>query len=159
MAVWTVMTKDVAGDPPDAAAGRAVFVREKFSWLTLLFAPLVLLRFRLWLAFAAYVAVAVLLGVAEALGGLPDPVGSIVMAGFHVLLAFELPAMRQRKLARKGYAEAGVIAAHDRETAEQRFFADWTQSRERPRAPLPPLRPQAVAPLAHPGVIGAFPGT
>ena len=43
MASWTVLTRAVPGDTAEQAAGRTVFVREKFSWVTLFFAPIVLL--------------------------------------------------------------------------------------------------------------------
>lgn len=157
MGIWTVLAREVPGDTAEAAAGRIRFVREKFSWATLFFAPVVLLRFRLWLAFAAYVAVAVILGLAESLGGVAGAVTGVVMFGFHLLLAFELPALRLRKLARKGFSEAAVIVAPDREEAEYRFFADWSGPRPAPH--LPPIRPSgSPRPGAPSGVIGAFPG-
>ena len=87
MASWTVLTRTVAGDTAEQAAGRTVFVREKFSWVTLFFAPIVLLRFRLWLVFAAYVAVAVLVSLAEIWGGLAAGGG----AGNHGVLPTPSP--------------------------------------------------------------------
>ncbi|MDI4664227.1 DUF2628 domain-containing protein [Xanthobacter autotrophicus] len=163
MGIWTVLTKHVPGETAEAAAARTVFVREKFSWATLFLAPFVLARFRLWLPLIAYVAVVVLLQLAESFGGLARPVGDVVMAGFHILLAFELPALRQRKLARQGFEEAAVVIAHDREEAEHRFFAEWTGARPAPlaRADLPAIRPMAPPAFAggQSGVIGAFPGT
>ena len=160
MASWTVLTRTVAGDTAEQAAGRTVFVREKFSWVTLFFAPIVLLRFRLWLVFAAYVVVAVTLGLAEVYGGLPDAVGNVVMIGFNVLLALELPRLRQRKLERLGYEEAAVVVASDRDEAEHRFFAGWEGLYPAPRAAaaLPAIRPSFPAPGGSSGVIGAFPG-
>ena len=160
MGIWTVLTREEPGDTLEVAAGRVAFVREKFSWATLFFAPLVLARFRLWLPLASYVAVAVLLQLAEAFAGLSPAVTDVVMIGFHVLLAFELPALRLRKLARKGYSEAGVVTGRDRDEAEIRFFSGW--SGPRVAAALPPIRP--TGPVAtgfaggQPGVIGAFTG-
>ncbi|MDI4655481.1 DUF2628 domain-containing protein [Xanthobacter autotrophicus] len=163
MAIWTVLSRTEPGDTAEAVAGRTVFVREKFSWATLFFAPFVLARFRLWLPLAAYVAVVVVLQLAEHFAGLAQAVTDVVMAGFHLLLAFELPALRLRKLARQGYEEAAVVIARDRDEAEQRFFADWVGARPAPpvRADLPAIRPM-VPPAAfaggQAGVIGAFPG-
>ena len=103
---------------------------------------------------------AVLLQLAEAFAGLSPAVTDVVMIGFHVLLAFELPALRLRKLARKGYSEAGVVTGRDRDEAEIRFFSGW--SGPRVAAALPPIRP--TGPVAtgfaggQPGVIGAFTG-
>lgn len=158
MGIWTVLTREVPGDTPAEAAARIELVREKFSWATLVFAPLVLLRFRLWWALAAYVAVALLLGAAVAFAGLAEEVQDIVMAGFHLLLAFELPGLRRRRLERRGYVEAGVVSAEDRESAEHRFFSHWSPPLK--AAAIPPIRPafSGGLPGAAPGVIGAFPG-
>ncbi|MFG1416752.1 DUF2628 domain-containing protein [Xanthobacter sp. V0B-10] len=159
MATFTVFSRTRPQDTVAAAEGRVVFVREAFSWLALLFAPLVLLYHRLWLVLLAYVAVSILLAVAHAAGGAPEASVEVVMIGFNLLVAFELPALRARKLARLGYVEEGVVIAPRRDIAEQRFFAAWT-----PRRPVPPEtlapRPAAAAPLVAPGpsVIGAFPG-
>ncbi|MFG1430982.1 DUF2628 domain-containing protein [Xanthobacter sp. V2C-8] len=159
MATFTVFSRTRPQDTAAAAEGRVVFVREAFSWLALLFAPLVLLYHRLWLVLLAYVAVSILLAVAHAAGGAPEASVEVVMIGFNLLVAFELPSLRARKLARLGYVEEGVVIAPRRDLAEQRFFAAWT-----PRRPVPPEtlapRPAAAAPLVAPGpsVIGAFPG-
>ncbi|GGF75440.1 hypothetical protein GCM10007301_39180 [Azorhizobium oxalatiphilum] len=164
MASWTVLEKQAWGDTPLRAAERVVFVRERFSWLALLFAPLVLLRYGLWLVFAAYVVVAIILGVAEQRFGLDDTVTGAVTLGFHVLIALELSALRIRKLLWQGYAEAGTVVARDILEAEHRFFAQWTPtvvSAVPPPLP-PPLPPQASAvsggrPSKQPGpVIGGL---
>ncbi len=160
MASWTVLTRSVPGDTAEQAAGRTVFVREKFSWVTLFFAPIVLLRFRLWLVFAAYVAVMVIMGLAEVWAGIADGVGNAVMIGFHFLLALELPHLRQRKLERLGYEETAVVVAADRDEAEHRFFGEWDGLFPAPRAAsaLPAIRPSFPVPGGTSGVIGAFPG-
>lgn len=157
MATWSVLSRVEPGESAEAAAERVAFVREKFSVAALFLAPIVLLRFRLWLPFLAYVAVAALLGFVTAKAGISGAVAFVVMAGFHVLLGFELPSLRVRKLAHRGYAEEGVVVARDRAEAERRFFDAWTA-----RLPERP-RPAAFAPSepprhAGPGIIGSFPG-
>lgn len=160
MATWTVLSRALPGDTGTDVEERVVFVREKFSWATLFLAPLVLLRYRLWLVFAAYVAVSLILGFAVLRAGLPSAVADVVMTGFHVLLALELPALRVRKLARGGYVEEGVVIAQDMEEAEQRFFAQWVDQRAVAQRPVPrPLAsPVPGAAAVAPGVIGSFPG-
>lgn len=161
MATFTVFSRTRPGDIAAAAEGRVVFVREAFSWLALLFGPLVLLYHRLWLVLAAYVAVAVLVGLALSLGGAPQASIEVVMIGFNLLIAFELPALRARKLVRLGYEEEGVVIAPKRDVAEQRFFSAWTPRRPSPPdtlAPRPVRSPVAPAAPAGPSVIGAFPG-
>ena len=158
MATWSVLSRVAPGDTAEAAAERVVFVREKFSWAALFLAPLVLLRYRLWLVFAAYVAVAALLGFLTVQAGVAGAVGVAVMAGFHLLLGFELPALRVRKLAHRGFAEEGVVVANDLAEAERRFFGAWTASRpERPR-PAGFAPPPAPAASGDAPIIGGFPG-
>ncbi|MGU3495298.1 DUF2628 domain-containing protein [Xanthobacteraceae bacterium A53D] len=141
MASWTVLTKDVAGDTPLRAAERVVFVREGVSWLSLPFAPFVLLRHRLWLGFALYLAAAVIVTLAERLLGLPSAVAALMTFGLNLLVALELASLRIRKLLWAGHQEAGVVIAHDLPEAEQRFFAEWTP----PAAAVPPSLPPVTA--------------
>lgn len=181
MTTYTVLSPADAFAADPAQAERATFVPERFSWMTLLFAPLVLLRYRLWLALLAYVVVAVLMEVSVQQFGLADNVSFIVMAGFNLLLAFELPRLRAAKLRRKGNAEAGIVIAPSRDEAERRFYtallAAHTVPAPAPRAsaaieeddededddefaPLPaPARRTAFPGAApQPSVIGSFPG-
>ncbi len=156
MASWTVLTKDVAGDTPLRAAERVVFVREAFSWMALIFAPLVLLRHRLWLAFIAYLVVSVLLAVAGLRFGLPDAVSTAVEVGIHVLIALELPSLRIAKLRWRGFEEAGSLVARDQMEAELRFFAQgWPLAVPTPAQPRRSQAPRAAG--ASPTVIGSFP--
>lgn len=158
MATWSVMSRVEPGESPEASAERVAFVREKFSFAALFLAPFVLLRYRLWLPLLAYVAVAGLLGFVIAMAGIAGPVGLVVMAGFNLLLGFELPALRVRKLAARGFAEEGVVVARDRAEAERRFFAEWTA--RQPERPRPAAFAPSEAPrhAGAPGIIGSFPG-
>lgn len=159
MASWTVLTKTDAGDTPLRAAERVVFVRERFSWAALFLAPFVLLRYRLWLVFAAYVIVSVMLAVAELRFGLRESVETAVMVGFHVLIALELPSMRIRKLLWLGYEEAGCVVGRDQAEAELRFFSEWTPpaARAAGSSAVPPSTPRTGRAPSQPGpVIGSF---
>ncbi|MFG1296942.1 DUF2628 domain-containing protein [Xanthobacter variabilis] len=161
MATFSVFSRTRPADTAAAPEGRVVFVREAFSWLAFLFAPLVLIYNRLWLVLAAYVAVSVLVGLALQASGVPNASVEVVMIGFNLLVALELPALRARKLVRQGYVEEGAVIAPNRDIAEQRFFSTWTP--RRPAAPeaLAPRReraPMAPAGVHGPSVIGAFPG-
>ncbi|WP_341989616.1 DUF2628 domain-containing protein [Azorhizobium sp. AG788] len=157
MASWTVLTKDVAGDTPLRAAERVVFVREAFSWMALIFAPLVLLRYRLWLAFIGYLVVSVLLAVAGLRFGLPDTVSTAVEVGIHMLIALELPSLRIAKLRWRGFEEAGSLVARDQMEAELRFFAQgWPLAAPAPARSQRPQTPRSTAGGA-PTVIGSFP--
>ncbi|OYX67665.1 MAG: hypothetical protein B7Y95_22635 [Rhizobiales bacterium 32-66-11] len=158
MAIWTVLTKETAGDTALAAADRVVFVREKFSWTALFFAPFVLLGHRLWLAFGAYVLASLAIGVAEVLLRLPEDVSFVLGLGLHVLVAFQLADLRIWKLRRIGYLEAGTTVARDIDEAERRFFKHWTPPRP-PQLQGPTIRPQPAhaAPGFGAPIIGSFP--
>ncbi|MCJ8144444.1 DUF2628 domain-containing protein [Ancylobacter sp. A5.8] len=123
MAVWTVFVPDEGDNALVGAqwAEQVVLVREKFSWLALLFAPLVLLRHRLWLAVLGYVAFQG--GLAFAIHQLQlGDAGDVLYAFAHLVVAFELPALRRAKLTAHGYEEVGALIAPTLDAAEQRFF-------------------------------------
>ncbi|MEP9379492.1 DUF2628 domain-containing protein [Aquabacter sp. CN5-332] len=151
MAIWSVLTKELSGESETRRAERVVFLREKFSFAAFLFAPLVLLRFRLWLAFAGYVGVIVAVTVLDHFIGTSDSFDTTVVIGLHLLVALELSSLRNRKLRRIGYMEAGVVVADTQEAAERRFFANYepapTFDIQRPRPPRAGLS----------SVIGSFP--
>lgn len=165
MAVWTVFEPDEAkdGTAPTLAqwAERVVFVREKFSWVSLFFAPLVLLRHRLWLALIGYLVLQGLisfgLDVLEIEG---DRAGLLFLLP-NLLVALSLSDLRRAKLNWRGYEELGAVVAPDRESAERRFFEGWLSgTAATPRAvsftaPLQaPIGPASVAPNP---VLGLFP--
>ncbi|MDE1568823.1 DUF2628 domain-containing protein [Aquabacter sediminis] len=151
MAVWSVLILDQVNDTPMQSAERVVLVREKVSLLAFLFAPFALLRYRLWLAFAVFLAASLGLAAIEIALGLPDVVGAAGTLGLHLLVALELPDLRVRKLRRLGYEEAGVVTGRDRDEAERRFFKRWTPRTLRAGFISPrPTRPGA-------SIIGSFP--
>ncbi len=151
MAVWSVLTLDKVNDTPMRSAEQVVLVREKVSLLALLFAPLVLLRYRLWLAFAGYLTISFSVAVGEWVLGMPEEVGAAITFGLHLLVALELGNLRIMKLRRLGYEEAGVVVGRDRDEAERRFFKNWT-----PRSASATLiPPRASRPGAS--IIGSFP--
>lgn len=162
MAVWTVFSKPSADDAAEEA--HVVFVKEAFSVLTLLIAPLVLAYHRLWLALAAYVAVWALMAASVGLFDLAPDAAFAVTFGFAVLLAFELPGLRMRKLARLGYAEEGSVVARSRAEAELRYFEGTRDEGARdgaiPRRPAPsvPLPPRASGIAPPSDIIGSFAG-
>lgn len=149
MAIWSVLTRDLANDTPTQSAERVAFVRDSFSILAFLFAPLMLLRHRLWLAFFVYVAVTLLFALLQA-AGVPDAVESAVVLGLHLFVGLELPSLRVRKLRRRGYEEAGVVVAGSLDEAERRFFASWQPGLSRSG---PPSRPSGRRDAAILGVL------
>ena len=143
-----------AGGRSLEAADRILFVREKFSWTALIFAPLWLLWHRLWLGLLGWVVVEIIIGLVAWVLMLDQTIASI--AGFipSLVVALEGTELRRMKLLRRGFRDAGVIVAEDLEDAERRFFTRWVA---RGRMATPPAPPASLPPLAETRVIGLFP--
>jgi Protein of unknown function (DUF2628) len=137
---------------------RFAFVRDGFSFWAFLFAPLWMLRHRMWLVLIGYVLI---------LGGLEIVVrmfgGSMLVGGgisflVSLLVGLEAGTLRRFTLNRRGWNNVGVVSGDDLEDAERRFFDAWVR-----RAAVPPVAP-ATAPSAPmprmaqaPDVVGLFP--
>ncbi len=157
-------TYTVHEPPPregEAASGpeRFVFVRDGFYFWAFVLAPVWLLQRRLWLAFAIYLLANVLLGVGLVLIGAPSGVKVLVGLLVALLIGFEASTIRRRKLTRRGWKMLGFVVGEDVETAERRFYAEWTKREEEALAALEPqysasMRRGPPSPL---DVIGLFP--
>jgi hypothetical protein len=140
-----------ASAPTLAEAERVVFLREKFSWPALFFGPFWLAWHRLWLALLLWVVAFFALAILIVSLGFS---ASMMFSAFvlpSLIIAFEAPALRRRKLLRKRMRDAGVVIAQDIEIAERRFFADWAKragtapvARPAPLGAVPPLDPSPV---------------
>jgi hypothetical protein len=158
MAVYTVHEPPYAkGASP--APERFVFVRDAFSLTAALFAPLWMLRHRMWLVLAGYAIVMTLLAFALRLIQAPGAIGVTVGTLLALLIGFEAGTLRRFTLARRGFRNVAVVVADDSDLAERRFFDSWIQAAAgEPPAPGSPL---TLAPLGAPhgasDVIGLFP--
>jgi len=154
MAVYTVHEPPRRNDDALAHTERFTFVRDGFSWPAFLFAPLWMLRYRLWLALIVYLLVVSALGAAaRALGG-----GDWLMAIsllVSLLVGFEASTLRRYGLARRGWKTLGVVVGDDLEAAERRFFDAWAAGGvPRPTTPSPA---GPAAPVPSGPIIGLFP--
>ncbi|MFQ5763314.1 MAG: DUF2628 domain-containing protein [Rhodospirillales bacterium] len=99
-----------------------VLVKEGFSWPAFFFSFLWALWHRLWLA------AAVLFGAAAGLNLVgywlqPDPLSQTALSlGYGVIVGTIANDLRRRKLARKGFALAGVAVGDDRDGALHRYL-------------------------------------
>ncbi len=138
---------------------RFLFVRDGFHFWAFLLAPLWLLAHRLWLALLGYVVASTLIG--GLFYGLGAPnwlkfLGSLLVA---LLIGFEAASLRRWTLTRRGWRMLGFVVGDDEESAERRFFAEWT-SRAPPPAPPPEAQystPVRRGPPTGSDVIGLFP--
>ena len=143
-----------AGGHSLEAADRILFVREKFSWTALIFAPLWLLWHRLWLGLLGWFTAEIIIGLVGWALMLDQTIASIAGLIPSLLVALEGTELRRMKLQRRGYRYAGVVVAEDLEDAERRFFTGWVARAKTAMFP-PPLAP--LPPLAPTPVIGLFP--
>jgi hypothetical protein len=161
MTVYMVFEPRDAGGDSMRRAERTMFVRDRFAWSAFLFAPLWMLRHRLWLAFVGYGVVVVAAIAALRFAGARGSALLLALALIHVLVGIEAATLRRRSLVRRGWRELGIVIGDDLEAAERRFFDSDAASlaargevvAEAPRSPAPP--PMRPAPAGD--VLGLFP--
>jgi hypothetical protein len=121
MRVWTVhVPPPSAADADDGrhpARRGPVLVREGFSWGAFLFGPFWLLLRGLWLAALLW------LVVAAAVALLAPAATAAVLPALQFLLGCHARDLQRRALARRGYAQAHVVAERDEERALARLLA------------------------------------
>ena len=99
-----------------------VLVKEGFSWPAFLLSFLWALWHRLWLAAAVVAAAHGALGVVVVLLG-ANPVAEVALSlGIGAVVGFIANDLRRRKLARQGFAFAGVVVAGDVDSALKRYL-------------------------------------
>ncbi|MFV0296860.1 MAG: DUF2628 domain-containing protein [Hyphomicrobiaceae bacterium] len=112
------------GDRLDRAEAM-VFVREGFSWLAALFAPLWLLLRGIWPVFFGYIAVGAMLWFVLPFLGLPRVLSAWLMVGLNLAIGFEADALRRWSLNRRGFRSVGIVSGRTIEDCERRFFDAW----------------------------------
>jgi hypothetical protein len=152
------MATYVAMEPASGpAAVRTQLVPDRFVFVAFLAPVLWLLWHRLWLEAFVVLAVSFALG---SLSLVPGQEGLAVVLGLLValLIALEGGALRIAALRRRGWHEAAIIEAHDRNEAELRYVAGILPDRQvvldAVQAPTMPARPvggEMLGMLDYPG--------
>ncbi|MEZ5788466.1 MAG: DUF2628 domain-containing protein [Xanthobacteraceae bacterium] len=166
MAVFSVFEPPPRAKEEGAAApDRFVFVRDRFNWAAFIFGALWMIWHRLWLVLLGYIAVIVALEGVFRLTGASSSVRLAAELLLAVLVGLEAASLRRWTLRRRGWRERDIVIADDRESAERRFFANWSAEEASARAASP--SPAAIAPApatvprlsapAPSGVVGLFP--
>ncbi|MBL8702391.1 MAG: DUF2628 domain-containing protein [Alphaproteobacteria bacterium] len=100
----------------------AVFVREGFSVAAFLFSAVWALYHRMWFAALLMAAAIAGLALAEEILDLDPVFAEAVGVALGLWIGFEANDWRRAALKRRGYLEAGLVAATAAEEAEHRFF-------------------------------------
>jgi hypothetical protein len=161
MPTYTVHAPPPKQGEAASAPERFRFVRDGFHFWAFVFPPLWLLAYRLWLALVIYVVGYGAIAVALAFAGATPNMQLAAAVLIHLLMGFEASSIRRWTYARRKCATLGFVVGEDEETAEQRFYAEW--SKRAAAAPEPPPQEPAYATPVRRGpptgsdVIGLFP--
>jgi len=144
-----------SGAPADLAKAR--FLRQGFSLLAFLFAPLWLLLHRLWAAFALWLAATVAIGALTDALALTPGAGIALNFLSALFVGFQGAGWLSARVKRDGQPEVEIVAARNFDEAERMFFARATMG------PAASARSSSASPPTTPprspagGVIGLFP--
>ncbi|OHV86406.1 DUF2628 domain-containing protein [Mesorhizobium sp. ORS 3428] len=146
MASYVVMEPPAGGGNAEATA----FVRDGFTWLGFLVAPVWLAWHRLWVeALLAFAVMAILSVLGERLG--IEWVGSALSLLVSLYVGLEGQGLRISALRRRGWREWGIVEAGDRGDAEIRHALETDEDDDEPE-PMPRIVPDAN--LARPAQTG-----
>ncbi|MBL8569513.1 MAG: DUF2628 domain-containing protein [Phreatobacter sp.] len=152
MARQTSFTVHLAPARPGRDADEAVqFVPDSFSFVAFLVPWGWFLWNRMWLTFIVYLVVMAVAFVALTYSGFPPSIRMAISFAISFLIGLEATNLRRRSLRWRGYREAGVVVAANREAAERRWFVEQEAAPRPAYAPVPAF----AATSAHP--IGLFP--
>jgi hypothetical protein len=161
MSVYTVHEPPKRAGAAAADVERFAFVRDGFSWWAFLFAPLWMLRHRMWLVLIGYVVIAGAIEIPVRMSGGPVLATSLIGILLGLLVGLEAGTLRRFTLSRRGWKNLGVVSGDDLEDAERRFFDAWLQRTNStsggPRAPTPAVAAPIWRGPSGSGVIGLFP--
>jgi uncharacterized protein DUF2628 len=134
-------------EPPNPPADRVdraeslVFIKDGFSWLAALFAPIWLIAHRLWWPLLGYLLLAGGFDVTKRLAGVDPRWTGLAMLALNLLVGFEADALRRWALERRGWRMLGSVSGRTAAECERRFFDTWLPSqpiitpRTEPRPP------------------------
>src|SRR3984957_9348499 len=95
MSVYTVHEPPRRAGTAAANVERFAFVRDGFSWWAFLFAPLWMLRHRMWLGVIGYVVIAGAIEVPVKLSGAPGFAASVIGLLLGLLVGLEAGTLRR----------------------------------------------------------------
>jgi hypothetical protein len=121
-------------EPPAPAADRVdraeslVFVKDGFSWLAALFAPLWLIVNRLWWPLLGYVLISAAFQLMTHVAGFDQRWMGLAGLALNLLVGFEADTLRRWGLERRGWRTVGMVTGRSASECERRFFDGWLPS-------------------------------
>lgn len=141
-------------------ADRCIFLLERFHLGAFLFAPLWMIRRRLWLVLILYLVGMGLVAYGLRVSGAAWILVALVFALVHLLIGLEATTLVRWTRIRHGWREGGVVIADDLDMAERRFFDNRVALRDAAK-PAPIVSPRQLPAhqvgSPHPDIIGLFP--
>lgn len=121
-------------EPPNPPADRVdraeslVFVKDGFSWLAALFAPLWMLAHRLWWPLLGYIVANIALQAVQWLTGVSPDLWVLTGLALNLLVGFEAGTLRAWTLERRQWRNLGAVSGRSLEECERRFLDAWLPS-------------------------------
>jgi Protein of unknown function (DUF2628) len=125
------MTTYTVHESPDPAADRIdraeslVFIKDGFSWLAALFAPLWLIVHRLWWPLLGYVLISGAFQLLTHFAGFDQRWMGLAGLALSLLVGFEADTLRRWSLERRGWHTVGTVTGRNASECERRFFDGW----------------------------------
>jgi hypothetical protein len=160
MPTFAILEPPQYGQTAIEQTDRFVFLHESFSLGAFLFAPLWMIRHRLWLVLISYLVGMGLIAYCLRVSGAGWVTVSLVFALVHLLLGLEATTLVRWTRVRHGWQEGGVVIADDLDMAERRFFDNRTALRPaaKPASTLSPGQlPAGQVGPSQPDITGLFP--
>jgi Protein of unknown function (DUF2628) len=132
MAIFTVHIKD------NDTQG-AMFIKDGFCWGAFVLGPIWLLSKKLWLAFFAFIAVSVIIGLAGLKFGVHPSALSVISLLLSFLLGLEAANLQRWKMGRQKFEPVAVVQGTKQDDAERRFFDDLVEASQSPWAQVKEL--------------------
>ena len=146
-------------EPPEPPADRLeqaaalAFIKDGFSLVAALLAPLWMLASGVWLGTLVYVAGLALLATLFSVAGWDARWLLALVVALHIAIGFEASSLRRWALERRGWRMLGTVAGGNAEECERRFFDAWLPAKPMSRqeefiATVNALRQDGAVPAA-----------
>ena len=156
MQTYTVYEQRVAPEGIEERATNLVFVKEGFSFWTLLFPALWFLLNRLWRGLFLYLGLSIALVAALMILGVNEQLIGWASAALNLVFAFEARDIYRASLERQGYILKGVVSGRNLAESERRFLMEWLPDARQERDRMAAMA-STGSPVTSGGQLGTVP--